>query len=282
VTVRAPAGTGAVRIAHLVLFIAFLDNFAMLPTVAPYAEDLGAQLTGVGVAVGAYSLTNLVFNLVGGVLLDRVGRRRLVISSLLLVSAAMLAYPLVGTLTGLVAVRLLHGVGGGILVPAIFTVLGDVAPADQRGPTMGRAGAIIGVAAIVGPAAAGITRQAAGFTPVFVGVAAICALGAVIAARWLAETAPARGPAAAQTPVRELLQRRGLQLVCLAALVFTGAVGSLAAFLPVQVEAMGLAASLDRGVLHPVRHRGHRRSCSAGSPASAIVRGAGVADGRGD
>jgi MFS transporter, DHA1 family, multidrug resistance protein len=231
-----------------VLFIAFLDNFAMLPTVAPYAEELGARLTGVGVAVGAYSLTNLVFNLVGGALLDRVGRRRLVVVSLLLVSAAMLAYPLAGSLQGLIVVRLLHGVGGGILVPAVFTVLGDLAPAGRRGQTMGRAGAIIGVAAVVGPAAAGILREAVGFTAVFMGVAAASAIGAIIAARWLVETAPAHRVAAQRPAIGALLRRPGLQAACLAAFVFTGAVGSLAAFLPVHVEAMGLAASRTGGL----------------------------------
>jgi MFS transporter, DHA1 family, multidrug resistance protein len=235
-------------VAHLVLFVAFVDNFAMLPTVAPYAEQLGARLTGVGVAVGAYSVTNLVFNVVGGRLVDRVGRRRLVVWSLVLVAVAMLCYPLVSNLAGLIAVRLLHGVGGGILVPAVFTVLADAAPSMERGRAMGRAGAVIGAAAVVAPALAGVVRDAAGFTAVFLTVAGTMGFGAVAAVLLLAEQAPARPPSSSRPSLRELLGRPPLRTACLAAFVFTGAVGSLAAFLPVHVEALGLRPALTGGL----------------------------------
>jgi MFS transporter, DHA1 family, multidrug resistance protein len=236
-----------VTVAYLVLFIAFVDNFAMLPTVAPYATAMGAGLTGVGVAVGAYSATNLAFNVVGGILLDRVGRRRLLIASLLLVSAAMLLYPLAASLGALVGVRLLHGAAGGILVPAVFTVLGDRAPVGGRGRAMGRAGAVIGAAAVLAPAMAGVIRQTAGFSAVFWTVAAIAAVGAIVAAVWLEETRPTvRRQGGAR--IASLLRRRGLRLAYGTAFAFTGAVGSLAAFLPRHATGLGLAAGATGGL----------------------------------
>lgn len=242
------AGRRARSLVYLLLFIAFVDNFAMLPTVAPYAQQVGARLTGIGVAVAAYSLTNLVFNVVGGAVLDRVGRRRVVVASLCMVSAATLCYPLVSTLGGLVVVRLLHGVGGGILVPAIFTVLGDLAPAVGPGRAMGRAGAVIGAAAVVAPAMAGGVRQVAGFTAVFLAVAATTALGALLAAALLAETGAARHRSSSRRSIRALLRRPQLQAACLTAFVFTGAVGTLAAFLPGHVEALGMGPGATGGL----------------------------------
>lgn len=242
------AGRRSRSVAYLVLFVAFVDNFAMLPTVAPYAEQLGARLTGVGVAVGAYSVTNLVFNVVGGRLLDRMGRRRLVVVSLCLVSAAMLAYPFVSTLEGLVVVRLLHGVGGGILVPAVFTVLSDLAPPGGPGRAMGRAGAVIGAAAVIAPAAAGGIRSWRGFPAVFVAVAAAMLGGAVLALWLLRETAPPARRGAEGVGVAAVLRRPSLRAACLTAFVFTGAVGSLAAFLPVHVEGLGFPAGVTGGL----------------------------------
>lgn len=235
-------------IVYVLVFIAFVDNFAMLPTIAPYAQQMDAGLTGVGVAVGAYSVTNLVFNLVGGVLLDRVGRRWLVVGSLVLVGAAMLCYPLASTLGALVAVRLLHGIGGGILVPAIFTLLGDLAPAGGRSRTMGRAGAIIGMAAVVGPGVAGGVRKALGFSGVFGMIAVVMGLGALIAAVGLAETRRSAPGAGDGARVLTLLRRPDLRLACLSAFVFTGAVGTLAAFLPVHVEGTGGSAAASGGM----------------------------------
>ena len=68
--------------AYAAVFLAFFDNFALLPLIAPRAEELGADALGVGLAVAAYSLTNLALNLVGGALADRIGRRLILLVSL--------------------------------------------------------------------------------------------------------------------------------------------------------------------------------------------------------
>ena len=67
---------------YVAVLLAFLDNFALLPLIAPRAQELGADAFGVGVAVAAYSLTNLVLNLLGGTLTDRFGRRIVLLVSL--------------------------------------------------------------------------------------------------------------------------------------------------------------------------------------------------------
>jgi MFS family permease len=97
-------------------------------------------------------------------------------------------YAAAATPASLVAVRLLHGAAGGVLVPALFTLVGDLTPEGSRGRAMGRTGAFIGAAAVVGPAVAGLLRGVAGFTVVFGAVAAVLALGALLAAASLRET----------------------------------------------------------------------------------------------
>ena len=44
-------------------------------------------------------------------------------------------------------------------MPAIYTLAADLSPADKRSAVMGRIGAMIGLAAIVGPMYSGIVRQ---------------------------------------------------------------------------------------------------------------------------
>ena len=67
----APIGRAGRIAVFAVVFFAFVDNFALLPVTGPYAEALGAGPLGIAVAVAAYSITNLLFDLVGGSLVDR-------------------------------------------------------------------------------------------------------------------------------------------------------------------------------------------------------------------
>jgi MFS transporter, DHA1 family, multidrug resistance protein len=228
-------------VVHCLVFIAFVDNFAMLPTIAPYAATLGADLTATGTVVAAYSLTNLLLNIVGGVLLDRSGRRRLAVLGFGGTAAAVALYPLAQTPVGLVGVRLLHGAAGGVLVPAVFTVVSDLTAGRRATAAMGRVGALIGLAAVVGPAAAGFLRQSGTFTTVFVTVSATMFTGCAIALRWLPETTPLRRRTGSPVPLSELVRRSELRSACAAVFALTFSVGTLAAFLPLHVESLGLA-----------------------------------------
>lgn len=231
-----------------VLFASFLDIFALLPTVAPYARSLGASTVAVGVVVGAYSLANLPANLIGGILVDRYGRRRVIIASLAAAGAAVAAYSLATTLALLILIRLLHGVAGGILMPAVFALASQNATAGSHGRTFGKLGAVIGFAAVVAPASAGIIRQTAGYDAVFLTVAAALLLAAVFAT--LAVFDPPRDPAVTVATVdqravfRALLAIQPLRRALAATVLLTLAAGVLAAYLPDAADAAGARASM--------------------------------------
>lgn len=244
-----PLVTTGMVVAYAVTFIAFFDTFTLLPTIGPYAESLGATETGVGLAVGAYSITNLIFNLVGGVMLDRAGRKRLALAGFALVIAAIALYPVAATPQALVGVRLLHGVGGGILIPAVYTLIGDLSRSGARGRAMGLVGVTIGAAAVVAPGLAGATRSRFGFTAVFVGLMAVMAVGLVLTAASIRETASRQVAERAKgTPMWGLLGNRQLQVSVVAVFGFNFGFGSLAAFLPTRLEELGRSPALSGGM----------------------------------
>ena len=247
------AGSRAPLIAaYAITFLAFFDTFAFLPTVGPRAESLGADPVLVGAIVGAYSLTNLAANPVAGVLIDRFGRRPLLLTGLLVAVLAVVAYPLAATPGQLLMLRLAHGLGGGIVVPAVFTLVGDLTRSDLRGRAMGRTGAAIGLAAIVAPPVAGAVQHAVGFTGVTSTVAAALTLGAVLAVHKLPETAPAV-PAGADATGRRtdglLVDVRRLLRAGVGVFGFTFALGGLTAFLPFRVADLGGAPSVTGAML---------------------------------
>lgn len=236
-------------IAYVLTFIAFLDTFALLPTIGPYAAMLGAAGLGMGLAVGAYSVTDIIFNVVGGVMLDRAGRRRLAIIGFAVVTIAMLLYPLADSVATLIGVRLLHGVGGGIMIPAVYTLIGDLSRAGAKGRAMGRVGALIGTVAIIAPGVAGATRARAGFDAVFFGLAAMMAIGLIIVLVKVRETIDAPQRQEARTvSIRSLLRIKNLQIACVSVFGFTVGFGSLSAFLPSILEDQGYSASVSGGL----------------------------------
>lgn len=275
-------GAAALGVVYAVTFVAFLDNFAMLPTIGPFARSLGADQAGVGVAVAAYSLANVPGNVVGGLLADRIGRRRVALVAMAAAAVAVGCYPLAADLPALLALRLAHGFAGGVLVAALFTMAGDLAPAAQRGRTMGRMGAMIGTAAVVAPAVAGVVRGVLGFTATFLLVSAVMLAGCLLLARRSGASgspaasaagmsageragseAPAispRGrddarhrssvasPAEGLDRAAEPSPRAGLLAACLAVLGFTTGFGVLTAFLPSQVEEAGASAAMSGGL----------------------------------
>ena len=165
----------------LLLFMSFFDNFTQIPMIAPYASGLGANAVMTGWIVGIYSLTNSLGNIGAGIILDKFGRRIPLAIGLAWAGLGVWLYGFVGTPLGLLGARAFHGLGGSILVPAIFTMAADTLPSGKRGPGMGRIGAVIGLAAIIGPMVSGILRQAWGPRAVFTTVFVVMALGGLLA-----------------------------------------------------------------------------------------------------
>lgn len=243
------------------LFLAFFDAAALLPTIAPRAAELGAGPFGVGLAVGIYSATNLPANVLGGILLDRVGRRRLTVLGFLLSAVAVLGYGLVDSVPAFVAVRAAHGIAGGLLVTSAFAVTGDRTRAGRAGRSFGRYGALVGLVWVVGPGTAAAVQARSGTGAVFALVAGLLVLGALVVLVGVGESPrldptedPSSDPRAVLGPdgapidpsraLRELARRAPVQRALLATVVWLAAVGVLAAFLRDAALAVGAPESI--------------------------------------
>jgi MFS family permease len=91
---------------YVAVFLAFIDNFALLPVIGPRAQELGGTPFLVGIAIAAYSLANLAFDPIGGVLADRLGRRRVVLAALIISPAAIAVYAFADSLPLFLLARL--------------------------------------------------------------------------------------------------------------------------------------------------------------------------------
>lgn len=223
-----------------VVLVGFFDNFSQFPIVAPYARALGATPSLIGLTVAVYSLTNLLGNLGAGFMLDRLGRKRLLVAGLGWAGLAVLAYAAAQTPAQLVAVRAFHGLAAAVLAPAAFTLLGDLLPAKQRGRAMGLNGALIALAAMVAPAFSGVMRDRFGFEGVFLAVGSILLATCVVAHFLIADTyRPAPSERASAGVYLALFRRPGLSLAFLAAAALTFGLGTLVTHLPIHLSDLG-------------------------------------------
>lgn len=227
-----------------IVFVAFFDNFAQLPVISPYSAALGADPVMVGAIVGAYSVSNLAGNVAAGLLLDRIGRRGPLLLGFLLAAAGLALYPLAATPGQLLSVRLLHGLGGGFLVPAAFTLIADArGQTSAGGAVMGRAGAVIGLAAIVAPPWAGWVAGRWGMPAVFWTVTGLFLVTAALAGRWVRITL-VRPERRREAGWGALLSHPGLRAGYLTAFGLMVTLGILTHFFPTRVVALGYRQAL--------------------------------------
>lgn len=126
----------------------------VLPVLGIYAVDLpGATPETLGVALGAYGLTQAALQLPLGWLSDRIGRRPVVIGGLLLFILGSVIAASAETIYGIIAGRFVQG--GGAIAAALAALAADYTRDSQRTKAMAIVGASVGLsfvlAIVLGP-----------------------------------------------------------------------------------------------------------------------------------
>lgn len=230
------------RIMYFIIVVAFLDTFIQLPIITPYSLDLGASYLLTGAIVAVYSFTNMIGNIIGGHLIDKWGRKKMLFTGMVSVCIILFLYPLAQTGVQLFMARFFHGLAGGVLIPAAFAYVGDLSSGKTRGKSMAFTGAAIGIAAIVGPAVGGVLAAKASIETVFILVAVLFLIASVIIFFFIKESfvTTERGKFNFNEFI-PLIKHPLIILASLAAFALMVSNGTLAFALPLNVEAMGKA-----------------------------------------
>jgi MFS transporter, DHA1 family, tetracycline resistance protein len=151
------------------------------PILGRYAERFGANGLQVGLLFASYSLAQFVFSPILGRLSDRIGRKPVIIISLVGTSIASFVTGAAGVLWLLFVGRLIDGASGASVAVAQGAIT-DIAPPEQRARLLGLLGAAFGVGFVLGPAIGGLAALGGPHVPFFVAgvVAGINAIAAFI------------------------------------------------------------------------------------------------------
>ncbi|MFB1298857.1 MFS transporter [Mycobacterium sp. pW049] len=99
------------------LFMEILDATIIAPAIPAIAQDLGVAAVDVNVAISAYLLTVAVLIPASGWIADRFGIRPVFLAAIAVFTVASVGCALSGSLSMLVSMRVLQGVGGAMMVP---------------------------------------------------------------------------------------------------------------------------------------------------------------------
>jgi MFS transporter, DHA1 family, tetracycline resistance protein len=167
----------------LIFVITFLNTLGMtiiMPivpfVVQRYVHTPSAVAIWVGILTSVYALCAFLAAPALGALSDRIGRKPVLIASVLGSAVGFVVFGIGGALWALLLGRIIDGLTGGN-ISAIFAYLADITPPEDRASRFGLAGAISGIGFMVGPAIGGLLAHFGLSTPVFVaaGIAVVAA-----------------------------------------------------------------------------------------------------------
>ena len=175
--INAPA---RLAVAWLTMFLVGTELFVFSPLLPVLAANYQVAPASAGLSVTMFSLAYLVSAPLFGYFSDRIGRRRVLICSLLAFALANILTAGAANLPSLLAVRLFAGAAAAGVSPSIYALVGSAAPPERRATWLALVVSGLLVSLAIGASAGGLVGVLFGGSPVFL---ALAGLGLVLV--WL-------------------------------------------------------------------------------------------------
>lgn len=233
--------------------LAFAINLAMALTfyllvtsMAGYAIDrFGAEETVAGLASSGFIIGALLARVFAGKYLDFVGRKRMIVLSLVVFVLAGIAYIPLVDVWSVIVVRVIHGIAFGAGNTAVVAAVQTVMPPARRAEGTGYFGTSTTLATALGPFLAVFLSQQVGYFAMFLACAIFSVIGLLLA---LNIRLPERTPSAEEQADKWRLTLSSiidLGALRIASVMFLAGVAYslVLAFLPTHSDALGAPGS---------------------------------------
>jgi MFS transporter, DHA1 family, multidrug resistance protein len=227
-----------------VIIFAVSLGFSILDPFFPvYLNTLGANGVHVALIIASFSLSKLLFTPLFGWLSDRRGRKGLIVAGLVIYALVSIAYLVASSVSSLALIRFAQGIGAALVRPIALAFVGETAPEEHEGITMGTFDISFYGALAVGPVIGGVMQEVFGYGALFIALLVLSLFSLVVAARFVPDV---RNDRAIDRPVSShwTLFAKSPVFLSLLSFIFTRAFGIvlLGVFLPL---AMKLNLNLD-------------------------------------
>jgi DHA1 family multidrug resistance protein-like MFS transporter len=236
----------------LSVFIALLGIGIIVPVMPIFAAGLGAGGLALGMIIAAFSITRGVFQPMVGSLSDRWGRKKFLLSGLLVYTLVGLVLPQATSVANLIVIRAFHGLGSAMIVPVAMACVSDLAPFGQEGRYMGLLNVAMFTGIGGGPLLGGFFADLWGMAAAFYAMAALsCAALLLVFFQMPAQEdeggrAPQAGIVSAMGSMLANRETAGILLARMATMIIM--VPSMA-FLPLLMDQWFGASGMDIGIV---------------------------------
>jgi MFS family permease len=175
---------------NIIVFIDRLGGFMLYPFFALYlTEKFDIGMSTVGLLFAVFSISGMIGSALGGALTDRMGRKVVIVASLILSSLSALGMGFAPTMGIFIAVVVVVGTLSSIGHPAHEAVVADLLPPDKRAEGYGIIRVVFNIAVIIAPPIAGLLI-AHSYLTLFIVDAVISLISVAIVVLALPETKP--------------------------------------------------------------------------------------------
>src|SRR3954462_6571003 len=180
---------GTLAVVCLATAVLMLD-IAVVNTALPHiANDLNAGLSGIQWVVDAYTLALASVVLTAGSVADRIGRKKVFSTGVVLFTLSSIAAGMAGSIEVLDVTRGIQGIGGALMFATSLSLLAEAFPrTEERVKALAGYGASIGAAFAFGPLVGGALTSALGWQAVFFVNVPLGVIGLIGTARWVRES----------------------------------------------------------------------------------------------
>jgi MFS family permease len=161
------------RIIFSVTLISVMGVATIAPAFPLIARELNVPLESVGLLVTVFTLPGIVLTPLMGILADRIGRKRILVPSLLLYALAGASCAFIRDFELLLVLRFFQGVGGASLGSLNATLIGDHFQGRRRTAAMGCNASVLSIGTASYPSIGGALALLGWFVPFFLPLAAI-------------------------------------------------------------------------------------------------------------
>ncbi|MET9362632.1 MFS transporter [Streptomyces sp. NPDC006632] len=152
----------------LSLLIVSLDNTVLNVALPSLQKDFHAEVSGLQWTIDAYTLVLASLLMLSGSTADRIGRRKVFQTGLVLFTIGSLLCSLAPNLTSLVVFRMVQAVGGSMLNPVAMSIITNTfTDARERARAIGVWGAVVGISMAMGPIVGGALVESVGWRSIF-------------------------------------------------------------------------------------------------------------------
>ncbi len=148
----------------------------IIPLFPIYVSQKGATNFQLGLIVSGFTISQFLVQPFFGGLSDRFGRKPFMVIGLACYGVVASLYVLAASLSQVFWIRLLHGVGAGMIWPALTAFIVDRSPTERRGETMGFLSAMEMIGFAAGPILGGVLYSLGGMNFPFWGCSALALL----------------------------------------------------------------------------------------------------------